>query len=206
MNQEKIGSFIAEKRKEHNLTQKQLAEKLMISDKAVSKWENGRCLPDVSVMLDLCQVLNITVNDLLNGEVIVMENYKEKSEEMLLEMVKQKEEKDKMLLKIEIITGVLSLMPLLPTTILINLLSCAEWQKGLIVLASIVPFLIAMPFLLKIEQKAGYYKCQECGHQYVPEYKSVFWAMHMGRTRKMVCPKCGKKSWQKKVIKNEYKK
>lgn len=204
MDQIKIGKFIAQKRKQHSLTQKQLAEKLMISDKAVSKWENGRCLPDVSVMLDLCQVLNITVNDLLNGEVIVMEKYKEKSEEMLLEMVKQKEEKDKMLLIAEVIIGIVSLIPLLIATIFVaHSQSIEEWIRAVIVLTSIIPFLIALPFLLKIEQKAGYYKCQKCGHQYVPEYKSVFWAMHMGRTRKMVCPKCGKKSWQKKVIEKE---
>ena len=208
MNQEKIGNFIAEKRKEHNLTQKQLAEKLMISDKAVSKWENGRCLPDVSVMLDLCQVLNITVNDLLNGEVIVMEKYKEKSEEMLLEMVKEKEERDKMLLIAEVIIGIVSLIPLLIATIFVAYnQSIEEWIRAVIVLTSIIPFLIALPFLIKIEQKAGYYKCSECGHCYIPTFKSVFWAMHMGRTRKMVCPKCGKKSWQKKVIeKNKYKK
>lgn len=208
MNQEKIGNFIAEKRKEHNLTQKQLAEKLMISDKAVSKWENGRCLPDVSVMLDLCQVLNITVNDLLNGEVIVMEKYKEKSEEMLLEMVKEKEERDKMLLIAEVIIGIVSLIPLLIATIFVAYnQSIEEWIRAVMVLTSIIPFLIALPFLIKIEQKAGYYKCSECGHCYIPTFKSVFWAMHMGRTRKMVCPKCGKKSWQKKVIeKNKYKK
>jgi transcriptional regulator with XRE-family HTH domain len=203
MDQIKIGKFIAECRKKKNLTQTQLAEKLYITNRAVSKWETGKSLPDASVMLELCEILEITVNDLLCGEVVVMENYKEKSEELLLEMVKEKEEKDKMLLRMEIIAGVLGIVPLLPATILANSLSCTEFQKGLIVLASIVPFLIAMPFLIKIEQKAGYYECKECGHRYVPEYKSVFWAMHMGRTRKMRCPKCNKKSWHKKVISRE---
>ena len=67
-------------------------------------------------------------------------------------------------------------------------------------LASIIPFLIVLPFLIKIEQTAGYYECAECGHRYVPTFRSVFWSAHMGRTRKMVCQKCGKKSWNKKVI------
>lgn len=201
MNQEKIGKFIAEKRKENNLTQKQLAEKLMISDRAVSKWENGRCMPDVSLMLDLCEMLSITVNELLNGEVIVMENYKEKSEEMLLEMVKEKEERDKMLLTAEIIAGVTSLIPLLIATVFVGYnQTLAEWIRTIIVFASIVPFLIVCPFLIKVEQKAGYYKCGECGHCYVPTFKSVFMAMHMGRTRYMKCPNCSKKSWQKKVL------
>ena len=204
MEQIKIGKFIAEKRKEHNLTQKQLADKLSISDKAISKWENGRCMPDVAVMLDLCNVLKITVNDLLNGEVVIMENYKEKSEELLLEMVKEKEERDKMLLIAEVIIGIVSIIPLLIATVFAAYnQGIEEWVRTITVLASIIPLLIALPFLIKIEQKAGYYRCSECGHCYVPTFKSVFWAPHMGRTRKMKCPKCGKKSWQKKIVKKE---
>ena len=74
MDQIKIGRFIAERRKEKSLTQMQLAEKLGISDRAVSKWENGRSMPDSSIMPELCQLLGITVNDLFNGEVVVMED------------------------------------------------------------------------------------------------------------------------------------
>ena len=91
MDQIKIEKFIAERRKSHNLTQKQLADKLMISDRAVSKWENGRCMPDVSLMLDLCNILEISVNELLSGEVIVMENNNEKNEKLLLDMAKELE-------------------------------------------------------------------------------------------------------------------
>lgn len=75
MNQEKIGKFIAKLRKEKGFTQKELAEKLNITDKAVSKWENGKSLPDILIIPNLCKELEITVNDLLNREVISMENY-----------------------------------------------------------------------------------------------------------------------------------
>ena len=75
MNQEKIGKFIAECRKEKNLTQLQLAEKLNISNRAVSKWETGKSCPDVSIMMELCDILGISVNELLSGERIIMENY-----------------------------------------------------------------------------------------------------------------------------------
>lgn len=130
-----------------------------------------------------------------------MENYKEKTEEMLLQMVKEKEEKDKMLLKAELLSGLMSLIPLLLATIFVAYNeNIAEWIRTVIVFVSLIPFLIALPFLLKIEQKAGYYQCAECGHRYVPTFKSVLWAPHMGRTRKMTCPVCSKKSWQKKVI------
>lgn len=204
MDQIKIGKFISERRKLANLTQAQLADKLGITDRAVSKWETGKSLPDASIMLELCGILKITVNDLLSGEVVTMENYQKQSEEMLIEMVKEKEEKDRMLLRAELLAGVLSLTPLLVATIFVAYNeSIAEWIRVVIVLASIVPFLIAMPFLIKIEQKAGYYKCAKCGHCYVPTFKSVLWAPHMGLTRKMVCPKCGKKSWQKKVVSKE---
>ena len=204
MDQVKIGKFIAERRKSVNLTQMQLAEMLSITDRAISKWETGKSLPDSSVMLQLCDILKITVNDLLSGEVVSMENYQEKNDEMLIEMIKEKEEKDKMLLRAELIIGIVSFLPLLLATIFVAYnQSLAEWKRGVIVLVSLVPFLIAVPFLIKIEQKAGYYKCAECGHCYVPTFKSVLKAPHMGLTRKMTCPNCGKKSWQKKVMTKE---
>ena len=204
MDQTKIGRFIAERRKQVNLTQLQLADKLGLTDKAVSKWERGIAMPDSSIMLELCSILGITVNDLLNGEVVSMENYQKQSEEILIEMVKEKEEKDRMLLRAELITGILSFIPLLIATIFVAYNeSIAEWIRIVIVLVSLIPFFIAVPFLIKIEQRAGYYQCAECGHCYVPTFKSVLWAPHMGRTRKMKCPACGKKSWQKKVLTKE---
>ena len=87
MDQIKIGKFIAERRKAQNLTQMQLAEQLGITDRAVSKWENGKALPDATLMLELCGILGISVNDLLTGEVVTMENYQENMEKKLLEMV-----------------------------------------------------------------------------------------------------------------------
>ena len=71
MNQQKIGEYIAKKRKEHNMTQIQLAEKLGVSNKTVSKWENGKCMPDYSVIKQLCQTLDTSVGELLNGDDMV---------------------------------------------------------------------------------------------------------------------------------------
>ena len=76
MDQIKIGRFIAERRKSENLTQMQLAEKLGITDRAVSKWETGRALPDSSIMLELCNILKIRVTELVHGEVISMDKAK----------------------------------------------------------------------------------------------------------------------------------
>ena len=88
MNQDKVGEFITELRKEKGLTQSQLAEHFGISNKAVSKWENGKSLPDASIMIDLCNFLGITVNELLSGERIDMENYREKAEKTITSVVK----------------------------------------------------------------------------------------------------------------------
>jgi len=203
MDQTKIGKFIAECRKKNNLTQMQLAEKLNITDRAISKWENGKGMPDSSIMLDLCNELKISVNELLSGEMIEMKNYDESTEKNLLEMVKQKEESDKRLLSAEILMGILSILPLLVAIIIIIAIPMEEWLETVIVLTSMIPFLIALPFLIKIEQTAGYYECKVCGERYVPTYKSVFISRHIGRKRIMRCPNCNKKSWNKKVLRKE---
>ncbi len=201
MDQVKIGRFIAERRKAVNLTQMQLAEKLNITDRAISKWENGKTMPDSSIMLELCDILHITVNDLLSGEVVSMENYNKELEQNLLEMVKQKEEADRRLLRMEIVTGIICLLPLIAAVIIVSAVPMEEWLGGIIAGASLLPLLIATPFMIRIEQTAGLYECKKCGHKHVPTYSSVFMAMHYGRTRYMKCPKCNKRSWQKKVLK-----
>jgi len=200
MDQVKIGKFISGCRKKAGLTQMQLAEKLGITDRAVSKWETGKAMPDSSIMLELCDVLGISVNDLLSGEVVTVDNYNKELENNLLEMIKQKEQSDKRLLRIEIVMGICCILPFLASVIIVQIVPMDEWLGTVIVLASIIPLLIATPFILKIEQKAGYYECKKCGHRHIPQYSSVFWAMHINRTRYMKCPECGKKSWQKKVI------
>ncbi len=202
MDQIKIGKFIAWKRKEQNLTQAQLAEKLGITDRAVSKWETGKSLPDASIMLEMCALLGITVNDLLCGEVVSMENYNEQMENSLIEMIKQKERADKRLLTMEIVIGLTSsifLFAMLAVGIIFMTLEKPIWAFILPVGIGFVQFIICMAFALRIEQVAGYYECRKCGHRYVPSYKAVSLAMHTGRMRYMKCPKCGKKSWQKKV-------
>ncbi len=200
MDQIKIGKFIAKCRKEKNLTQMQLAEKLGITDRAISKWETGKSLPDSSIMLELCELLGITVNDLLSGEVVTMSDYNEQLENNLLLMVKEKEKADKQLLSMEIFIGILVSVILFSLVFVAAFVQIADWLRICLIVVGFVVFAIGIAYAVKIEQSAGYYKCAECGHKYVPAFSSVLWSMHMGRTRYMKCPKCGKKSWQKKVI------
>ena len=203
MNQIKIGKFIAEQRKKNNLTHAQLAEKLNITDRAVSKWENGKAMPDSSIMLDLCSELKISVNELLSGEVIKMDNYNEKLEKNLIDMVKQKENADKRLLFTEAVIGVITLIAFLSLSLIASIAPMEDYVRFLIIILSGIA-LIAMGLVsIRIEQVAGYYECAKCHHKYVPTYLSVNMAMHMGRTRYMKCPECKQRSWQKKVISKE---
>ena len=203
MEQTKIGKFIAECRKKKKLTQMELAEKLNITDRAVSKWENGRAMPDSSIMLELCNLLGITVNELLSGEVIEMKEYEKQAEENLLKLKKEKEEADKILLNLEIWVGLVSVLLFLTMIIIASYCDVTDNVRLLIMIPSFIFFFIIVFLLLIIEQKAGYYECQKCHHRYVPTYSSVLWAPHAGRTRYMKCPECGKRSWQKKVISKE---
>ncbi|MBR4050611.1 MAG: helix-turn-helix domain-containing protein [Clostridia bacterium] len=201
MDQAKIGRFIAECRKNKNLTQAQLAEKLNITDRAVSKWETGRAMPDSSIMLALCDVLSITVNDLLCGEKIIMENSNQKNEQLLLEMAKELERKNK-----TIWTSMWAIMIVSMTALFAGILIAAFlipegiWQL-VTILGVCVVFLIPCFYALKLEVSVGAYKCKNCGHEIVPSYSEALWAMHRGTTRYLKCPKCNKRTWCKKVLK-----
>lgn len=200
MDQLKIGRFIAERRREQGLTQAELAEKLHITDRAVSKWETGRGVPDSSIMLALCELLDINVNDLLSGEKIEISSYNRELENKLLEMIKEKEQADKRLLTLEWIIGIFSMIILFLPILMTAYLPVKDWVRVILLFSGFIPAIIGFGFSLKIEQVAGYYECKLCGHRYVPTFKAVNMAPHMGRTRKMTCPACGKKSWQKKVV------
>ena len=200
----KIGKFIADCRKKKNLTQMQLAEKLNITDRAISKWECGRAMPDSSIMLDLCSVLEISVNELLLGEEIEMEKYNKQVEQNLIEMVKQKEEADKRLLKIEIVLIAISITFFISLIVVIGLVEMPLWAKILIGIGGFVQLVISTLISFRIEQKAGYYECQECHHTFIPTFAQATLAPHIGRKKYMKCPSCKKKSYCKKVIsKNE---
>ena len=201
MNQIKIGEFISSQRRKNNLTQAALAEKLGITDRAVSKWERGKGLPDASLMLDLCEILGITVNELLNGEKISMENNNQKNEQLLLEMAKELEKKNK-----TIWYSMWVIMTVSVTVLIAGLFIAAflipegVWQL-VAILGVCVVFLIPCFYALKLEVSVGAYKCKNCGHEIVPTYTQALNAMHMGTTRYLKCPKCNKRTWCKKVIK-----
>ena len=115
-------------------------------------------------------------------------------------MIKLKEQADKRLLSLEVFIGITATITLFILVFLIAFVQMTNLLKIFLMAFGFVLFLAGCFYALRIEQIAGYYECKECGHRYVPDYKSVLWASHMGRTRKMMCPNCGKKTWQKKVV------
>ena len=201
MDQIKIGKFIANCRKQKSLTQIQLAEKLGITDKAISKWERGIAMPDSSIMLELCDILGISVNELLSGEKINMENSNQKNEQILLDMAKELEKKNKTIWSSMWAIMIVSMTALIAGIfIAVFLIPEGVWQL-VAILGICVVFLIPCFYALKLEISVGAYKCKNCGYEIVPTYKEVMMAMHRGFTRHLMCPKCNKRTWCKKVLK-----
>lgn len=205
MDQIKIGKFIASCRKEQGMTQTVLAENLGISDRAVSKWETGKSMPDSGIMLELCELLKINVNELLSGEHITMEDYNAKSEEVIIGLKSENEKYAKRLLRSEayiVVVGVVASLSMIIAGTIIALKNGENDPLAIVLIVSGCVIVVAAALIgLGIEVKTGYYECAECGHIYKPSslLKTAF-AIHMNTTRYMKCPKCGKRCWQKKVL------
>lgn len=204
MDQVKIGKFIAAERKQNSYTQKQLADKLNISDKTISKWECGNGFPEISLLLPLCTELHISVNELLSGERLSDSDYKRKAEEHMVDFMKEKEENTKKM-QLVVILGVISLLSFL--TILIISILYADViifpVKIAIVIISCIIFTTGFYVTIQGERKIGYYKCKHCGETFVPSFGSYMKGVHMFSSRWLECPNCKKKSWAQKTMSRE---
>lgn len=195
MDQIKIGKFIASCRKELGMTQANLAEKLGISDRAISKWETGKSMPDSGLMLELCDLLKINVNELLSGERIMTEAYDKRAESNLLAMRQEVEKKNRQMLRMEYWLSYPALIAGVAMVLVAAFIEIPVWLRILLTGFALVIILTVALIAVGIEQTAGYYECQNCHHRYVPTYWQTILAMHRGRTRYMKCPECGKRSW-----------
>ena len=129
-----------------------------------------------------------------------MDHYNEQLEKNLLDVAKMKEEADRRLLRLEWVMCISAIICMLGMCMVAAFLPMKDWLRVVLIIVGFVPFLLVLPYAIKIEQTAGYYVCAKCGHRYVPTFHSVLWSMHEGRTRYMKCPHCHQKSWQKKVL------
>ena len=196
-----IGEFIKQQRKAKGLTQVELAEKLFVSEKTISKWECGNGFPDTSLILPLCKELDISANELLSGKKLTSEEYQIQAENNLLTLKSQQEQSHKFLLTLESVLGYMSSITFIILIFVASFVNLPTWVRIILIVIGFIHIVIGIHFCLTIEKDAGYYECQHCHNKYIPTYKQVMFSMHHGRTRYMKCPKCQKKSWQKKVIK-----
>ncbi len=201
MEYSKIGQFIANQRKAKKLTQAKLAEQLFVSEKTVSKWENGKGIPDTNSLPKLCEILGVGLNELLSGEKMDTKNDKQASEQLLLSMSKELEYKNKTIWTSMWVIMIVSMISLLAGLFIAAFLIPEGIFQLLTILGVCILFLVPCFYALKLEVSVGAYKCKKCGCEIVPSYKQVLGAMHSGTTRYLKCPNCNQRSWCKKVIK-----
>lgn len=155
MNKELIGKFIAECRKNKNLTQAQLSEKLSVSNSLISKWENGKSLPEVSLMPKLCKELDITVNELISGETIEDENYIKKAEDNLLILKKMEESNNRILTKLKVLIQVICTIAFIVMTF-IGLIAKTELLYRFILIGTgVLALIIEIIYSVKINKEVN---------------------------------------------------
>ena len=204
MDQVKIGKFLSDERKAKGYTQKQLSELLGISDKTISKWECGNGFPEASLLLPLCNELEITVNELLTGERISQQNYKKKAEENMVNMIREKEENKQKILLTTII-GVISTI----TFVTLLLVVCFYTDvitlpiKIVLMIIAISVFGIGLYVAMWGDRKIGYFKCRNCNELFTPTFMQYNMGMHLLSTRYLKCPHCKTRTWCKKVMTKE---
>ncbi len=193
MDQIQIGKFISETRKELRLTQRQLADVLDISDKTVSKWECGKGLPKVSLMLPLCNTLHITVNDLLSGERVSEANYQKKAEENMMNLIKENEENKKKM-ALSIICGMITIIAVCSLIVIASFIEMPTSIRIMLLVFALVTAAVGISAACILEVRAGYFECPHCGELFVPSMKKYVMGYHTLTRRRLTCPKCGKSS------------
>ncbi len=191
MDQIRIGKFIAESRKSKNLTQRQLADTLSISDKTISKWECGKGLPEVSLMLPLCAALDITVNDLLSGEKVSSTDYEKKAEGNMINLMKENEENRKRM-ALSIITAVITIIAVCALIVIVSFIDLPTAVRMILIAFSIAVGAAGMAAAAMLEVKAGYFECPYCKELFVPSMGDYVKSYHTITKRRLTCPKCGK--------------
>lgn len=199
MDQIKIGKFIADERKRKGYTQKQRSEKLEISDKTISKWERGNGFPEVSLLLPLCNELEITVNELLSGERVSEEDYLKKAEENMVNLGREALESKKKIVLSAMVAG-LTIIATVPLFILSGMFEMPVWTRVLLMGIGFVIMVIGIAIACVLDREAGAFECPECKERFVPDMKSYVMGPHTITKRKLVCPYCGAHKYCKKVL------
>ncbi len=193
MDQLKTGKFIAEMRKEQGLTQRALAEKLLISDKTVSKWECGNGFPEVSLMLPLCEILQISVNELLTGRRLQSSEYKKNAEKNLMKLINEREHA-KRSLWLGIIAVVATLLAGITLFMIAGYFELKTWQKVVLIVVGFITIAAGLTVAVVLEVHSGAFECAKCGKRFMPKMGAYLAGAHTTTRRYLKCPHCGKKS------------
>ncbi len=199
MDQILIGKFIAGERKRKGYTQKQLSEKLGISDKTISKWERGNGFPEVSLLLPLCNELDITVNELLSGERVSEEDYRKKAEENMVNLVREAQESKKKII-LSAMVALLVIVAATPMFVVSGAIEMDTWVRITLIGIGIVVVVIGIAIACVLDRDAGAYECPECSTRFVPDMKDYIMGAHTITKRKLVCPHCGAHRYCRKVL------
>ncbi len=191
MDQIKTGRFIASLRKDKGLTQASLANRLDISDKTVSKWERGAGLPDVSLMLPLCEILEISVNELLTGEKLTDADYKKSAEVTIMSLVQENKENKKRMLQ-SVMCGIITIIAVCSLTVIVSYIEMPVAIRIALIIFAVITAVAGVGTAATLEVKAGYYQCPKCGHRFVPAMKDYVKGYHTLTKRRLTCPECGK--------------
>ena len=199
MDQIKIGKFIASMRKEQSMTQRQLADVLNISDKTVSKWECGNGMPEGALMLPLCEVLRINVNELLSGERLDGADYQRKAEENMMELVREREESKKKII-LAVVVCVLTILSGVTIILVSGLLEMSTWLRAVLIAIAAIVTVGGIGVACVLDMSAGTFECRKCGTRFVPSSAAYIAGVHTITTRKLKCPHCGQVSYCKKRL------
>ena len=186
----RIGRFIAERRKALGLTQRQLAEQLSVSDKAVSKWETGRGLPDVLLMPPLCAALGITVNDLLSGERVGEGDYRKKAEENMMELMRENAENRQRLLQ-SIACGGVTVVAVCALVALAAFLPLPAFARMALLLLAMATAVVGIWAAATLDARAGWFECPHCKELFAPAMADYVKGRHTFTRRRLTCPHCG---------------
>ena len=195
----KSGQFIKSLRKERGLTQKEVAEQLNVSEKAVSKWETGRGFPEMSLLLPLCQYFGIGINELLSGERLDEGRYVEKAEENIASLVIDRTTPKKKVV-ITTVSCVLTVLACLAINLLSALFIAQVWLKFVMLGISLVMCFAVVAVIVVVAVSVEIYECKECGEGFVPTLSAYVLAPHTLTRRYLKCPFCGKRHWNKSRI------
>ncbi|MBQ7352679.1 MAG: helix-turn-helix transcriptional regulator [Clostridia bacterium] len=199
MDLKRIGLFIALMRKEKGLTQKELADKLYISDKTVSKWETGNGLCDVTLMEPLCKELGITVNELLSGERIDDTEYKKRAEENMLSLALERKQSKRNIL-LSIIVGIITLLSAFTILMASGYYEMPTYQRIILIIISIVILIGGIYVVCILDYHSGTFECRHCKKRFIPSMGAYLMGPHTITTRQLKCPHCGKRSYCKKRL------